>query len=164
MGMLLADQELDHLSECRSGAVTSSFLYHYARLIEILAAIERIQDMIDDAALVSVNLRADAGNNKLEGVGASDGRRGTLFHQSQVDANGLMQVLNMIIACGQNSLAMNGPWQKSRGIILYPGAHEDHPGAATRPGGGRHPGLRPMSELVDPRSGKNSFAGLSRGL
>jgi NAD-reducing hydrogenase large subunit len=107
MGTPLADLELSHFRECGSGAVTSSFFYHYARLIEILAGVERIEQMIDDPELSSDWLRADAGINKLEGVGVSEAPRGTLFHHYQVDANGMIQKVNLIIATGQNNLAMN---------------------------------------------------------
>ena len=37
----------------------------------------------------------------------SEAPRGTLFHHYQVDENGLLQKVNLIIATGQNALAMN---------------------------------------------------------
>jgi NAD-reducing hydrogenase large subunit len=40
-------------------------------------------------------------------VGVSEAPRGTLFHHYQVDENGLMLKVNLIIATGQNNLAMN---------------------------------------------------------
>ena len=43
MGMPQADEELEKFKELGRGAVTSSFLYHYARLIEILASLETIE-------------------------------------------------------------------------------------------------------------------------
>ena len=52
-------------------------------------------------------LRATAGINRLEGVGAREAPRGTLFHHYQVDEHGLLQKVNLIIATGQNTLAMN---------------------------------------------------------
>jgi NAD-reducing hydrogenase large subunit len=107
MGTPLADLELSHFRDLGEGAVTSSFFYHYARLIEILAAIERIQQLLEDTDLQSERLRADAGINKLQGVGVSEAPRGTLFHDYQVDENGLIKKVNMIIATGQNNLAMN---------------------------------------------------------
>jgi NAD-reducing hydrogenase large subunit len=107
MGTPLADKELAVFRGYGQGAVTSSFLYHYARLIEILACLERIAQGIDDPELLSDRLRADAGINKLEGVGVSEAPRGTLFHHYQVDENGLIKKVNMIIATGQNNLAMN---------------------------------------------------------
>lgn len=107
IGMPLADQELREFREHGAGTVTSSFFYHYARLIEILGAIEKIEQMMDDPDLQSTHLRADAGVNQLEGVGVSEAPRGTLFHHYQVDENGLIQQVNLIIATGQNNLAMN---------------------------------------------------------
>jgi NAD-reducing hydrogenase large subunit len=107
IGTPAADEELAEFKSHGHGAVTSSFLYHYARLIEILAAIERIELMMDDPDLLSDHLRADAGINKLEGVGVSEAPRGTLFHHYEVDENGLLRKVNLIIATGQNNLAMN---------------------------------------------------------
>jgi NAD-reducing hydrogenase large subunit len=107
MGTPLAERELERFRECGHGAVTSSFFYHYARLIEILVSVERIENMIDDPILLNEHLRADAGINKLDAVGASEAPRGTLFHHYQVDEQGLIKKVNLIIATGQNNLAMN---------------------------------------------------------
>ena len=45
--------------------------------------------------------------NNLVGVGVSEAPRGTLFHEYHVDENGILKNVNMIIATGQNNLAMN---------------------------------------------------------
>jgi NAD-reducing hydrogenase large subunit len=63
--------------------------------------------MLDDAELASDDLRADAGVNRREGVGCSEAPRGTLFHHYRVDGNGLIEKVNLLIATGQNNLAMN---------------------------------------------------------
>jgi NAD-reducing hydrogenase large subunit len=101
------DQELREFRERAGGVATSSFLYHYARLIEILACLEHIARLIDDPDLVSSRVRASAGINQLEAIGVSEAPRGTLFHHYQVDENGLIQKVNLIIATGNNNLAMN---------------------------------------------------------
>ena len=107
MGVPKADAELKKFKKLGHGAVTSSFLYHYARLIEILACIELVERYMDDPELSSDYLRADAGINNLRGVGVSEAPRGTLFHDYTVDRNGLLQKVNLIVATGQNNLAMN---------------------------------------------------------
>jgi NAD-reducing hydrogenase large subunit len=108
MGTPKADAELKKFKKFgRKGAVTSSFLYHYARLIEILAALERIEAALEDPELLSDELRADAGINSLRGVGVSEAPRGTLFHDYTVDRDGLLKKVNLIVATGQNNLAMN---------------------------------------------------------
>jgi NAD-reducing hydrogenase large subunit len=76
-------------------------------LIEILASVERVERYMDDADLLHNDLRADAGINSLRGVGVSEAPRGTLFHDYTVDRNGLLQKVNLIVATGQNNLAMN---------------------------------------------------------
>ena len=63
--------------------------------------------MLDDPDLTSDHLRAVAGINRLDGVGVSEAPRGTLFHHYQVDKDGLIRWVNLIIATGQNNLAMN---------------------------------------------------------
>jgi NAD-reducing hydrogenase large subunit len=107
IGTPLADQELREYRDRGGGTVTSSFFYHYARLVEILAAIERIELLLADPDIFSDRLRADAGINQLEGVGVSEAPRGTLFHHYQVDPTGLLTSVSMLIATGQNNLAMN---------------------------------------------------------
>lgn len=107
IGTQLSDRELREFRDRGRGTVNSSFFYHYARLIEILASIERIEMMLDDPDLHSTHLRAKAGINQLEGIGVSEAPRGTLFHHYHVDENGLMKKVNLIIATGQNNLAMN---------------------------------------------------------
>lgn len=107
MGSPQADIELKNFKKLGRRAVSSSFLYHYARLIEILAALERVETALNDPELLSQDLRADAGINSLRGVGVSEAPRGTLFHDYTVDRGGLLTKVNLIVATGQNNLAMN---------------------------------------------------------
>lgn len=107
IGTPLADKELHEYRQRGGAIVSASFFYHYARLIEILAAIERAEMLLSDPDLLSDRLRARAMSNQLEGVGVSEAPRGTLFHHYQVDETGLLTRVNLIIATGQNSLAMN---------------------------------------------------------
>jgi NAD-reducing hydrogenase large subunit len=107
IGTPQADAELQNLRDYAGGVPTSSFLYHYARLVEILACLERIQQLMDDPDILSSRVRAHAGVNALEAIGVSEAPRGTLFHHYKVDDNGLIQKVNLIIATGQNNLAMN---------------------------------------------------------
>jgi NAD-reducing hydrogenase large subunit len=107
MGTPKADAEFRYFRSQSRGAVTSSFQYHYARLIEIIACIEQVEAALEDPDLLGDDLRADAGINKLDGVGVSEAPRGTLFHHYTVDHNGLVKKMNLVIATGQNNLAMN---------------------------------------------------------
>ncbi|NUN69512.1 MAG: Ni/Fe hydrogenase subunit alpha [Bacteroidetes bacterium] len=88
-------------------AVNNSFYFHYARLIELLFAVERTEQLLCDPAILGTHVRSKAEINALEGVGASEAPRGTLFHHYWVNENGVMQKVNMLIATAQNNMAMN---------------------------------------------------------
>ncbi|MBT3271475.1 MAG: Ni/Fe hydrogenase subunit alpha [Gemmatimonadales bacterium] len=109
MGTPQADAELREYRDRvgKNGVVTSSLMYHYARLVEILACIERAERLMDDPDLLSPRVRVDAGINNLRGVGVSEAPRGTLFHSYGVDEHGIVQDVDLIIATGNNNLAMN---------------------------------------------------------
>jgi len=102
-----ADQELAEFHELQRTAVLSSFHYHHARLIEILYCIERMEQLLNDAEILSKHVRAIARPNAFEGVGVSEAPRGTLFHHYKIDEQGLIRWANLIIATGQNNLAIN---------------------------------------------------------
>jgi NAD-reducing hydrogenase large subunit len=76
-------------------------------LIEILYCVERLQQLLDDPEILSKHVRAEAKPNALEGVGAAEAPRGTLFHHYKIDEQGLVCWANLLIATGQNNLAMN---------------------------------------------------------
>ena len=52
-------------------------------------------------------MRSHAEVNEPIGIGVSEAPRGTLFHEYHVDGNGILQRVNLIVATGQNNLAMN---------------------------------------------------------
>lgn len=103
----LAQAELEEFREpsgARSGRV---FDYHYARLIEIVASLEEIGELLADDRILSTAIRAEAGVNAREGVGVHEAPRGTLIHHYWVDQNGIIEKLNLIVSTGHNNLAMN---------------------------------------------------------
>jgi len=102
-----ADRELMELRQRGGRVVTASFLYHLARLIEIVACLEQMEQLLDDPEITATHVRASAGVNCHEAVGVSEAPRGTLLHHYHVDHNGLIEQVNLIIATGQNNWAMN---------------------------------------------------------
>ena len=75
--------------------------------MEIVACLEAIGQLAADAELQSPHVRSHASLNVTEAVGVSEAPRGTLFHHYRVDDDGLITRVNLIIATGQNNLAMN---------------------------------------------------------
>ncbi len=106
-GTPLADAELTEFRQLGRGAVLSSFHYHYARLIEILYGLERMEELLADEQALAGDVLSRASRNQAHGVGVSEAPRGTLFHDYTVDADGVLTHVDLIIATGQNNLAMN---------------------------------------------------------
>ncbi|MGO9568466.1 MAG: Ni/Fe hydrogenase subunit alpha [Desulfomonilaceae bacterium] len=102
-----ADQEWAEFTRLDRGPVLSSFYNHYARLIEILFSIEVMEKLLNDPEILSPHVRAFAQPNHFEGVGVVEAPRGTLIHHYKVDEEGLMTWANLIVATGNNNLAMN---------------------------------------------------------
>ena len=88
-------------------ASTSSLGYHHARLIEMLYAVERISTLLDDPVTTDSHVLARAGVNAFEAVGVTEAPRGTLIHHYHVDRDGLLTGVNLIVATGHNSRAMD---------------------------------------------------------
>ena len=109
-GTLAADEQLAEFRDRVGRVPQSSFHYHWARLVEILYGLERIEQLLQDPDILCDHVRAHADVNQQEAVGISEAPRGTLIHHYRVDRNGLMTWANLIIATGHNNLAM------SRGI------------------------------------------------
>lgn len=102
-----ANAELNEYRQRFGAIVGSSFHYHYARLIEVIYAIERIHALLDSPGILDPHVRAHAGVNALEGVGIAEAPRGILIHHYKVDEQGAMKWANLIIATGHNNLAIN---------------------------------------------------------
>jgi len=106
-GTTLADQEWAEFIRLDRGPVKSSFHNHLARLIEILYSLETMEKLLQDDKILDPRVRSYAKPNFSEGVGIVEAPRGTLIHHYRVDEQGLMQWANMIVATGNNNLAMN---------------------------------------------------------
>lgn len=80
---------------------------HQARLIEMLYAVERMGSMLEDQSICDPHVLACGGVNNSEGIGVTEAPRGTLIHHYQVDRHGLLTGVNLIVATGHNSRAMD---------------------------------------------------------
>ena len=101
-----ANTELQEFRERFGRVPQSSFLFHYARLIEIVYALERIHELLDDPKILDTHVRAKAEVNSPEGVGVIEAPRGTLIHHYKVNDQGAITWANLIVATGHNNLAM----------------------------------------------------------
>ncbi len=102
-----AAQELAEFKELGHPTVLSTFYNHYARFVEMLFALERIDQLLREPDILDTHVRALAAPNAAEGIGIAEAPRGTLIHHYRIDVDGLITSANLIIATGHNALAMN---------------------------------------------------------
>ncbi len=103
-----AQQEyLQFQQAAKGGVVEGSLFYHYARMVEDLYALERVEQLLNDPEILSKDLRVTSGISNHEGVGVLEAPRGTLFHHYWVDENGVLEKVNLIVATGHNNYAMS---------------------------------------------------------
>jgi len=109
IGTSLANEEFKRFRQLNNGRpVEGSLFYHYARLIEVIYALERIEQLLSEPDILSTDIRAyGPGGRRERGVGVIEAPRGTLVHDYRVDANGLLTRVNLIVATGHNNWAMN---------------------------------------------------------
>jgi len=99
-----ARQEFMGITDGKPNNVTMA--YHWARMIETLYAIERIQELLHDADLQGEDLVVK-GEPRREAVGILEAPRGTLFHHYKVDENDQVVMANLIVSTTSNNEPMN---------------------------------------------------------
>ncbi|MEO5343490.1 MAG: Ni/Fe hydrogenase subunit alpha [Gammaproteobacteria bacterium SHHR-1] len=83
-----------------------SLAYHWARMIEVLHCVEKVERLLNDPDLQGTDLIAQ-GERQEEGIGIIEAPRGTLFHHYKVDEQGLVTFCNLIVSTTNNNEAMN---------------------------------------------------------
>jgi len=75
---------------------------HWARLIELLYAAERMLELATDTEITDPNVRPVVTEVPIEGVGSVEAPRGTLTHHYWTDENGILTKVNMIVGTTNN--------------------------------------------------------------
>jgi F420-non-reducing hydrogenase large subunit len=75
---------------------------HWARLIELLYAAERMLELITDPEITDPNVRAPVTETPDEGVGCVEAPRGTLTHHYWTDERGILTKVNLIVGTTNN--------------------------------------------------------------
>jgi len=76
---------------------------HWARLIELLYAAERMQELAQDPEITDQNVRPVVTSTPTEGVGCVEAPRGTLTHHYKTDENGILTDVNLVVGTTNNN-------------------------------------------------------------
>jgi F420-non-reducing hydrogenase large subunit len=94
---------------------------HWARLVELLYAAERLLELSKDPEITSPNIRTIPTAKPDEGVGIVEAPRGTLTHHYITDENGIIKKANLIVATVNNAAAVNMSVNKAARALIKPG-------------------------------------------
>jgi F420-non-reducing hydrogenase large subunit len=103
MATPLAQEAYEEFYETLGGKPVHHLLAtHWARLIEILYAAERLLELTTDPEITDPHVRNIPTETPDEGVGIVEAPRGTLTHHFITDENGIVQKCNLIVGTTNN--------------------------------------------------------------
>jgi F420-non-reducing hydrogenase large subunit len=126
MATPLAQQEYERLYATLGGKpVHHTLAYHWARLVEILYAAERIGEIAKEESLTSPDIRNMNLQTPKEGVGIVEAPRGTLIHHFKSDERGILTGVNLLVATLFNSAAMSMSIEQAAKKLIKKGVVND---------------------------------------
>lgn len=121
----LAQAELEKMRATLGRPVHHTLGMHWARVIEILHAAERMHELSIDPEITSPEVRRIPTAAPREGVGVVEAPRGTLLHHYTTDERGIVRTANMIVATGNNYAAMCMSVKKAAQAFIKGGKVEE---------------------------------------
>jgi len=94
---------------------------HWARLVELLYAAERMLELATDPEITDPNVRPVVTNTPDEGVGCVEAPRGTLTHHYWSDEKGMLTRVNLIVGTTNNYAPIAMSVKKAAQSLIKPG-------------------------------------------
>jgi len=128
MGTPLAQAEFERMYDAfnargkgaggRNLPISHRLATHWARLVELLHAAERMCELLDHSDICDPAVRQTVAPRAGVGVGSVEAPRGTLTHHYETDERGVLTRVNMIVGTTNNNAAISLSIMKAaRGLI-----------------------------------------------
>jgi F420-non-reducing hydrogenase large subunit len=98
---------------------------HWARLVELLYAAERMLELAIDPEITSPNVRTIPTETPTWGVGTVEAPRGTLTHHYETDERGLLTKVNLIVGTTNNNAPITLSIKKAAASLIHKGHVDD---------------------------------------
>jgi F420-non-reducing hydrogenase large subunit len=85
----------------------ATLLFDYARLIDLMYACERAQELLEDKTLTGSDTRVEVKPKGGTGIGVVEAPRGILAHEYVLTRNGRLKNMKLIIPTQVNNAAIN---------------------------------------------------------
>jgi F420-non-reducing hydrogenase large subunit len=103
----LADKELQEFKKRFGSPAHSTILFDYARLIDLIYAVEKTIEILDRDDLTRTDTRVKVKAKAGRGIGVVEAPRGTLAHEYVLNDDGRLEQLKLIIPTQINNQAIN---------------------------------------------------------
>ncbi len=121
-----AQAEYDRMYETLGGKpVHATLAMHWARLIEMLYAAERLVELVEDEEITSTEIHTIPTETPGEGVGVVEAPRGVLIHHYIPDEEGMVEKVNLIVGTGHNYAPICMSIKRAAENLIVPGKEAD---------------------------------------
>lgn len=125
MATPLAQEAYEKMFEVLGKPVHHTLANHWARVVELIYAAERLQELANARELTDPNVRTLPTETPREGVGVVEAPRGTLVHHYVTDERGIIEKANLIVSTQNNSARIAMSVEKAaKGLISGPQVSE----------------------------------------
>ncbi len=122
MATPLAQAEYEKMYRTLGGKPVKKLLAtHWARLIELIFAAERLQELAQDPEVASSTIRTLPTSIPEEGVGIVEAPRGILTHHYKTDKNGLVTEANLVVGTTNNHAPISLAIKRAARKLIQPG-------------------------------------------
>ncbi len=98
---------------------------HWARLVELLYAAERMLELATDPEITSPEVRAIPTKKPTVGIATVEAPRGTLTHHYETDENGILTMVNLIVGTTNNNAPITLSIKKAAEGLIKGGVVND---------------------------------------
>jgi F420-non-reducing hydrogenase large subunit len=94
---------------------------HWARLVELMQAAERVVELATDPDITSPDIRSLPTRVPSEGIGTVEAPRGTLTHHYRTDERGVVTSVNLIVGTTNNHAAIAMSIERASRSLIHGG-------------------------------------------
>ncbi len=121
----LAQKEFEEFRKAFGRPAQLTLLYHWARLIELLYHAENAVRLLSDPEITSHDIRKAVTPRASRGVGCVEAPRGTLIHDYETDANGILTNMNLIVGTTHNNAPINMSVKAAAKAVIRDGKYDE---------------------------------------
>lgn len=124
MATELAQAEFEEFRKNFGRPAQLTLLYHWARLIELLYHAEHAVELLNDKDITSKEIRVSVTPRAARGVGCVEAPRGTLIHDYETDAAGMITNVNLIVGTTHNNAPINMSVKQTAKMLIKGGKYD----------------------------------------